>query len=86
MIDRQERRPQRDSVLFALGLSGALAVELLLTPEASVSEWNFVYASLFGCSTAVMFSGVFRATNQQVMKSAILLGIGFGIGAIVNFF
>lgn len=86
MVDRQARKPKRDTALFILGLSGLVAVELLLTPESSASEGEFVYATLLGCSMAVMFSGVFRATNWQLILSTITTGIGFGIGAIVSFF
>ena len=85
MIDRQARRPRRDSALFLLGLSGFLAVELLLTPASTATEGKFVHGLLFGCSMAVMFSGVFRATDRQLIASTISLGVGFGIGAIVNF-
>lgn len=84
MIDRQTRRPRRDSALFLLGLSGILAVELLLTPASTATEGKFVYALLFGCSIAVMLSGVFRATDRQLIVSTISLGVGFGIGTIVN--
>jgi hypothetical protein len=85
MIDRQARRPRRDSALFLLGLSGLLAVELLLTPASAATEGKFVHGLLFGCSIAVMFSGMFRATDRQLIVSTISLGVGFGIGAIVNF-
>ena len=86
MIERQARRPQRDGILFALGLSGIIAIELLLAPESSATEGEFLYASLFGCSMAVMLSGVFRVTNKQLILSTICLGIGFGLGAMVSFF
>ena len=84
MIDRQERRPRRDGVLFLLGFCGILVVELLLTPGSTATEGKFIHGLLFGCSIAVMFSGVFRATNRQLIASTISLGVGFGIGATVN--
>ena len=85
MIDRQTRRPRRDSALFLLGLSGILAVELLLTPASTATEGQFIYAFLFGCSIAVMLSGIFRATDQQLITATLSLGVGFGVGAIINF-
>ncbi|MWG35303.1 hypothetical protein [Halomarina oriensis] len=84
MIDRQARRPWRDGALFVLGLGGLLAVELLLTPASAATDGGFVYGALFGCSVAVLLSGVFRATDRQLATSAISLGIGFGIGALVD--
>jgi hypothetical protein len=84
MIDRQARRPWRDGALFVLGLGGLLAVELLLTPASDATDGGFVYGALFGCSMAVLLSGVFRATDRQLVTSVISLGIGFGIGALVD--
>lgn len=84
MIDRQARRLPRDSALFLLGLGGLLAVELLLTPATDATEGEFIYGVLFGCSIAVLLSGVFRATDRQLVVSTISLGIGFGIGTLVN--
>lgn len=85
MIDRQTRRPRRDGALFLLGLSGILAVELLLTPASTATEGQFVSAFLFGCSLAVMLSGIFRATDRQLITATLCLGAGFGLGGIINF-
>lgn len=86
MIERQERNIARDGALFVLGFVGILVVEFTGFLGSVGSGGGMVHGFIFGIATGIMLSGVFRATREQALYSTIALGVGFALGAVVNFF
>lgn len=86
MIERQERNIRRDGILFLLGFTGIIFVELVSTSGQVGSEETAVHGFLFGCSVGIMLSGIFRATSKQALYSTLALGIGFALGAVIDVF
>ncbi|AJF24433.1 hypothetical protein SG26_01205 [Haloarcula sp. CBA1115] len=86
MIERQERNIRRDGALFLLGFAGIILVEVVASSGSVGSEETVVHSLLFGCSTGIMLSGVFRATSKQALYSTLALGVGFALGAGIDLF
>ncbi|KZX49045.1 hypothetical protein [Haloarcula sp. K1] len=86
MIERQERNIRRDGALFLLGFAGIILVEVVASSAPVGSEETVVHGLLFGCSTGIMLSGVFRATSKQALYSTLALGVGFALGAVIDLF
>lgn len=85
MIARQERNIRRDGALFLLGFAGIILVEGV-APGPVGSEETVVHGLLFGCSTGILLSGIFRATGKQALYSTLALGVGFALGAVIDLF
>lgn len=83
-IERQARQPIRDGLLVAVGIVGLVVVELSVRQRPIILGSIAVREFLFGCALGVMFSGIFRATARQAAISTLALGVGFGLGAVVD--
>ncbi|ELY29423.1 hypothetical protein C499_06180 [Halogeometricum borinquense DSM 11551] len=85
MIEKQERNIRRDSALFLLGVASLILIEVTATAEPVTTKNSVIHGLLFGCSVGILLSGVFRATNKQALTSTPSLGIGFAVGAMIDF-
>jgi hypothetical protein len=85
-IARRRRDLRRDGVLFLVGVVGLLVAELVVPAVSFLAADGAVHGFLFGASLGVLFSGVFRATARQTLSSALALGVGTALGAVVDLF
>jgi hypothetical protein len=85
MIEKQKRDIRRDGALFLIGLAGILLVKFVLSGAVG-TDGTAVYGFLLGCSVGISCSGIFRATDKQVVYSTLALGVGFALGAVINLF
>lgn len=86
MIERQKRNIWRDGVLFLVGFTGIIFVELIASSGLVGSEGTAVHGFLFGCSVGILLSGIFRATSTQVLYSTLSLAISFVLGTVIDVF
>lgn len=85
MIDRQERDLRRDGLRFVLGV-GSLALVELLVPTGPTTAMQLVHGFLTGASIALLLSGIFRATDEQLVTSMLAFGVGFAVSAVIDLF
>ncbi|TKX66585.1 hypothetical protein EXE40_15775 [Halorubrum sp. GN11GM_10-3_MGM] len=85
MIEKQKRDVWRDGSLFLIGFGGILIVEFILSGPVGTFG-TAVHGFLFGCSVGISCSGIFHVTPKQTVYSTIVLGFGFALGAVINFF